>query len=165
MEAPEKTLMDGSLHIRRYERGDHDAVLGLHEAGLREMGTLIEDPEFYLDLLDIEGVYLEGDGEFLVGVCDGQVVAMGALMKTSLGRAEVKRMRVTPAFRRRGFGQAILDVLHRRVAGLGYSTLHLDTGVNHGAARNLYEANGYLETRRGMIGPVECVFYEKSVLA
>jgi len=129
------------------------------------MGTLIEDPEFYLDLHDIEGVYLKGDGEFLVGVYDGQVVAMGALVKTSPERAEVKRMRVAPTFRRRGFGQEILDVLHRRAAGLGYMTLHLDTGVSHGAARNLYEANGYRETRRGMVGPVECIFYEKSVLA
>ena len=158
-------LMDGSLHIRRYEGGDHDAVLELHETGLREMGTFIEEPGFDLDLLDIEGVYLEGDGEFLVGVCDGQVVAMGALRKTSPGRAEVKRMRVAPAFRRRGFGQEILDALHRRATELGYATLHLDTGVGHGAARNLYEANGYRKTRRGMVGPVECIFYEKSVLA
>lgn len=129
------------------------------------MGTLIEDPAFYVDLLDIEGVYLEGDGEFLVGVCEGQVVAMGGLMETSPGRAEIKRMRVAPAFRRRGFAQKILDVLHHRATELGYKTLHLDTGINHSAARDFYEANGYHETRRGLMGPVECVFYEKSVLA
>lgn len=157
--------MTGSLRIRRYEVDDHGAVLRLHEAGLREMGTFIEEPGFDLDLLDVEGVYLEGDGEFLVGVCEGQVVAMGTLMKTSPGRAEVKRMRVAPDFRRQGFGQAILDVLHRRAAALGYATLHLDTGINHMAARNLYEANGYQKTRRGMVGPVDCIFYEKSILA
>lgn len=153
------------LYLRRYEPGDHDTVLGLHEAGLREMGTLIEEPEFYSDLLDIEGVYLAGNGEFLVGVCDEQVVAMGALRKTSPGYAEVTRMRVAPAFRRRSFGQQILDALHRRASELGYVALHLDTGLNHVAARKLYESNGYRETRRGMVGPVECVFYEKSILA
>jgi len=158
-------MIGEKLHIRRYESGDLESVLRLHEAGLREMGTLIEVPGFYDDLLDIEGVYFEGDGEFLVGVCDGQVVAMGALGKTSPERAEVKRMRVAPAFRRRGCGQAILDALHRRAAELGYAMLHLDTGVGHEAARNFYEMNGYRETRRGMVGPVDCVFYEKSVLA
>lgn len=137
----------------------------LHEAGLREMGTLIEEPDFYSDLHDIEDVYLEGGGEFVVGVCDRRVVAMGALAETSPGRAEVKRMRVGRDFRRRGFGQEILDVLHRRAVELGYKALHLDTGLNHGAARKLYESNGYRETRRVMVGPVECVFYEKSVLA
>ena len=158
-------MKDDGLHPRRYEPYDHDTVLGLHEAGLREMGTLIEEPEFYSDLLDIEGVYLAGEGEFLVGVCDEQVVAMGALRKTSPGYAEVTRMRVAPAFRRRGFGQQILYAIHRRASELGYATLHLDTGLNHVAARKLYEVNGYRETRHGMVGPVECVFYEKGILA
>ena len=162
--AQEKTLAD-ELRVRRYERGDHTAVLKLHEAGLREMGTLIEEPGFYLDLLDIEGAYLEDDGEFLVGVCEGQVVAMGGLQKTSPERAEVKRMRVASAFRRRGFGQEILDVLHQRAAELSYAALHLDTGVSHGAARTLYESNGYRRTRFGKVGPVDCIFYEKSILA
>ncbi len=128
------------------------------------MGTFIEEPGFDLDLRDIEGEYLEGDGEFLVGVCEEQVVAMGALRKISRESAEIKRMRVAPAFRRREFGQKILDLLHYRAAELGYATLHLDTGINQRAARNLYEANGYRKTRRGMVGPVECVFYEKSVV-
>lgn len=156
--------MDGDLRIRHYEPGDHASVLALHEAGLREMGTFIEEPGFDLDLRDIEGAYLGGNGEFLVGVYDGRVVAMGALMKTSSERAEIKRMRVAPASRRRGFGQEILDKLHRRAAELGYATLHLDTGLTHGAARSLYEANGYRETQRGMVGPVECAFYEKDIV-
>jgi ribosomal protein S18 acetylase RimI-like enzyme len=158
-------LKEAELDIRRYEPDDHETVLHLNEEGLRGMGALIEEPGFDLDLRDIEGEYLEGDGEFLVGVCEGQVVAMGALRKTSPKRAEVKRMRVAPAFRGRGFGQRILDVLHRRATALGYATLHLDTGINHEAARNLYEANGYRKTRCGKVGPVECVFYEKSILA
>ena len=160
-----KSAKTGPLTIRRYEREDHATVMELHEAGLREMGTLIEDSEFYLDLLDIESVYLEGAGEFLVGVCDGQVVAMGGLQNTSPGRAEVKRMRVASEYRGQGFGQEILDALHCRAAELGYTTLHLDTGINHEAARNLYETNGYRKTRRGTVGPVECIFYEKSILA
>lgn len=156
-------MIGEKLHIRRYERRDHTSVLRLHEAGLREMGTFIEEPGFDLDLRDIESVYLEGDGEFLVGVCEGRVVAMGGLMKTSPGRAEVKRMRVASGFQRRGFGQEILDALHRRAEELGYATLHLDTGVNHEAARNLYEANGYRVARFGKVGPVDCIFYEKTV--
>ncbi len=160
-----KLAKTGSLTIRRYERGDHAAVLELHEAGLREMDTLIEEPGFYRDLLDIEGVYLGGDGEFLVGFCDGQVVAMGGLQNTSPGCAEVKRMRVAAAFRGQGFGQEILDALHRCAAELVYTTLHLDTGINHEAARNLYETNGYRKTRLGTVGPVECIFYEKSIRA
>ncbi len=156
-----KPAATNSLTIRRYETEDHTAVMELHEAGLREMGTLIADPEFYVDMTDIESAYLAGDGEFIVGSCDGEIVAMGGLLETSPGRAEIKRMRVAPAFRRRGFAQEILDVLHRRAIELGYEILHLDTGTGHAAARDFYESNGYREVRRGLTGPVECIFYER----
>lgn len=153
----------GRLEIRRFERRDQESVLRLHEAGLREMDTFIEEPGFYDDLLDVKDKYLEGEGEFVVGVCDGQVVAMGALKESAPGRAEVKRMRVAPEYRRRGFGQEILNRFHRRAEELGCTTLHLDTGVVQGAARNLYESNGYREVWSGFVGPIRCVFYEKSI--
>jgi N-acetylglutamate synthase-like GNAT family acetyltransferase len=56
-------------------------------------------------------VYLKNQGEFLVGVCEGRIVAMGALRRTTNERAEIKRMRVHPDFQRCGFGQMILEAL------------------------------------------------------
>jgi GNAT superfamily N-acetyltransferase len=73
-------------------------------------------------------------------------------------------MRVEPALQGRGYGQALLDALHRRAAGLGYSTLRLDTAVRQRAARSLYERNGYWESRRGRIGQFDCVFYERNAV-
>lgn len=151
------------LHIRRYRPEDHAAVLELHETALRQTGAFIEDPEMDRDMHGIEASYLS-DGEFLVGVVDGQIVAMGALRKTSPGWAEVKRMRVARDHQSLGFGQAVLDALERRAVELGYTDLHLDTGVNLEAARSLYERNGYREARRGKVGPFDCVFYEKSLV-
>lgn len=72
-------------------------------------------------------------------------------------------MRVDPAFQRLGFGQALLDALHRRAAEPGYVTLHLDAAAHQMGARRLYEKNGYRETRRGRIGPFVCVFFEKNI--
>ena len=100
-----------------------------------------------------------------MGVLDGRVVAMGALRWVSPAEAEIKRMRVQPVLQGRGYGQALLDALHRRAARLGYSTLRLDTAVRQRAARNLYERNGYREVRRGRIGPFDCVFYERRAVA
>jgi hypothetical protein len=48
------------------------------------------------DLHEIEAAYLRSGGEFLVGVLDGKVVAMGTLRRISPGKAEIKRMRVGP---------------------------------------------------------------------
>jgi GNAT superfamily N-acetyltransferase len=74
-------------------------------------------------------------------------------------------MRVRPGLQGRGYGQVILDALHRRAAELGYSSLHLDTTVQQRVARGLYLKNGYREVGRGSVGPFWCVFYERNIVA
>jgi GNAT superfamily N-acetyltransferase len=90
---------------------------------------------------------------------------MGAIKRVSPDVAGVKRMRVRPGLLKRGYGQAMLDALHRRAAGLCYSTLHLDTTVQQRVARRLYLKNGYREVGRGSIGPFWCIFYERGAVA
>jgi GNAT superfamily N-acetyltransferase len=137
----------------------------LHDDALNEVGAHLGAGPWDEDLDDIEGVYLGSGGEFLVGILKGEVVAMGAIKRVSPDAAEVKRMRVRPGLQGRGYGQAMLDALHRRAADLGYTSLHLDTTVQQRAARSLYLKNGYREVRRGSLGPFECVFYERDAVA
>jgi GNAT superfamily N-acetyltransferase len=153
------------LHIRRYESGDKRAVRRLHDDALNEVGAHLGTGPWDEDLDDIEGVYLGSGGEFLVGILEGDVVAMGAIKRDSPDVAEVRRMRVRSDLQGRGYGQAMLDALHRRAAGLGYSTLHLDTTVQQRVARRLYLKNGYREVGRGSIGPFDCIYYERGAVA
>jgi len=153
------------LHIRRYEPGDKRAVRRLHDDALNEVGAHLGTGPWDEDLDDIEGVYLGSGGEFLVGILEGDVVAMGAIKRDSPDVAEVRRMRVRPGLQGRGYGQAMLDALHRCAAGLGYSTLHLDTTVQQRVARRLYLKNGYREVGRGSIGPFDCIYYERGAVA
>jgi GNAT superfamily N-acetyltransferase len=153
------------LHIRRYEPGDERAVRRLHNEALNEVGAHLGTGPWDDDLDDIEGVYLESGGEFLVGELEGEVVAMGAIKRVSPDAAEVKRMRVRPDLQGRGYGQAMLDSLHRNAAGLGYTTLHLDTTVQQRAARRLYLKNGYREVGRGSVGPFDCIYYKRGAVA
>ncbi|CAN5627854.1 MAG: GNAT family N-acetyltransferase [Rubrobacter sp.] len=154
-----------SLHIRRYEPADRRAVRRLHDDALNEVGAHMGSGPWDEDLDEIEGVYLGSGGEFLVGTLEEEVVAMAALRRISFGRAEITRMRVRPGLQGRGYGQTMLDALHRRAAELGYYTLRLDTTVQQRAARHLYVKNGYSEMGRGSIGPFECVFYERRTVA
>jgi GNAT superfamily N-acetyltransferase len=152
------------LRIRRYEPGDRGAVRRLHDDALNEVGAHLGSGPWDDDLDEIEGVYLDNGGEFLVGVVDGEVVAMGALMRISPERAELKRMRVRPGLQGRGYGQALLDALHHRAGELGYSRLRLDTTVQQRVAQHLYLKNGYNEAGRGVVGPFDCIFYEREAL-
>ena len=150
------------LTIRRYQPSDHDAVCELHKTALLAPGafsTSAGDPDLY----QIEAVYLDSGGEFLVGTLQDRVVAMGALRRTDPDRAEVKRMRVHPDFQRRGFGQAIFTALEKRARELGYSVLHLDTAVVLVGAQHFYAKNSFKEVRRGKLANLDCIFYEKRI--
>ena len=161
--------MATGLTIRRYQASDRDDVWVLQHMA---EGTLTpaqvptpqpDDPD-YGDFQHIDTVYLQRGGEFLVGLHEGRIVAMGAIERTNTERADVKRMRVHRDYQRRGFGRAIIQALEARAVELGYSTLHLDTTVDRVPARRLYLNSGFHETGRTVLGGRwECVLYEKRI--
>ena len=151
------------LFIRRYTAADHAAVWDLHNEGLNHAGVHLGPGPWDDDMSKIEQVYLDGNGDFLVGLVADRIVAMGALKKTGDSRAELKRMRVAPDFQRRGYGQAILEALERRAIEIGYTTLHLDTSVMQLSAQALYERNGFRELRREATASFEAILYEKQL--
>jgi ribosomal protein S18 acetylase RimI-like enzyme len=106
---------------------------------------------------------LESGGEFLVGETDGRIVAMGALRRVNATTALVKRMRVLPAFQRRGWGQMILTALEQRAVELGYRTLELDTTEQQIAAIAFYRKNRYVETGRRPFGQFIEILFRKEL--
>jgi GNAT superfamily N-acetyltransferase len=154
------------LELRRYEESDASRVRQLHEDGLRQTDADAGHGPWDDDLRSVRSVYLDNAGEFLIGVVDGEIVAMGGLLRVSKTVAEVKRMRVDVRFQRQGFGRAILRRLEARALELGYRTLRLDTTVQQSPAQRLYESSGYLQVRRGL-DPAghELVLFEKRLAA
>lgn len=151
------------LTIRRYRPEDHDAVWELHNVALHQVGAHAGNGPWDDDLHDIERVYIDAGGEFLVGELDGRIVAMGAIRPLGEGRAEVKRMRVHPDYQRRGFGQAILTALEETARRAGFRILTLDTTVKQVAAQRLYEKNGFRPVHRAVLAGFECIIYEKEI--
>lgn len=76
----------------------------------------------------------------------GQPVACGALRPLGPGEAELKRMYVAPAARRRGVGRQLLAALEQAARERGWTTLLLDTGRRQPEAVALYESAGFIET-------------------
>ena len=151
----------GELHVRRFEAGDARAVRELHDVALNTVGAHAGRGPWDHDLDSIQATYLDDGGEFLVGPCDGRVVAIGALRHVTDAVGEIKRMRVHPAFQRRGFGRLILTRLEDRE--LGYRQLRLDTTVIQTAAQRLYQSAGYRQVGRGQLAGFEVVYFEKTV--
>lgn len=150
------------LYLRPYQPQDHAAILSLHRVALEAVGAYTKSGDWDSDLKEIEKSYPKKGGPFLVGVLNGQVIAMGALRRTSPERGEIRRMRVLPSLQRRGFGQAMLTALEQEAMRRGYAVLHLDTTILQVAAQKLYLKNGYQEVGRITHGVLwETIFYEK----
>jgi GNAT superfamily N-acetyltransferase len=151
------------LELRRYEERDAAAVWRLHDEGLRQMGVHAGDGRWDDDLRSIAATYLDGGGEFLVGVIAGGIVAMGALQRVSAEVAEVRRMRVDARFQRRGYGRGLLVRLEARARELGYRAVRLDTTVKQVPAERLYRTAGYVEVARShdRAGEVVIVFAKR----
>lgn len=134
------------MDVRAYRAADYNAVWELHVLALKEAGAYGGEGPWEYDLHHIEEVYSGYGGAFLVDEEDGRIVAMGALKRLTTERAEIKRMRVHPAYQRRGFGEQILRELEARARELKYTALVLDTATVQVAAQGLYRKCGFKET-------------------
>lgn len=83
------------------------------------------------------------DVRYLVGVLSGRVVACGAIRSIDPTTAEITRMYVRPAYRRRGIGRQLLDALEELAYQAGHSVLRLETGTYLPSAIALYRSSGY----------------------
>lgn len=151
------------LLIRRYQPQDKQVVKALHLSGLAQFGAT-EDPYYDSDLDDVEGIYLNNHGDFLVGIWGVNIVVMGAIRKVSDNRGEIKRIRVHRDHQRKCYGLAISQRLIEVATGLGYTELCLDTVFDNIPAIRLFEKLGFTETHRKQIGGYNLIFYAKRLV-
>ncbi|MEV4352245.1 GNAT family N-acetyltransferase [Actinoplanes sp. NPDC049596] len=146
------------LTVRRFRPGDAGVVWALnalpnigHTADAAvpvPLPPASEPPAAFPDLADVTASFLDRGGEFLVVELDGHVVGMGGYRPDPDGSAQMLRVRVHPATRRRGIGRALMAGLEARAARGGLTAARLDTAANQPEAMAFYQALGYRETGR-----------------
>jgi GNAT superfamily N-acetyltransferase len=99
-----------------------------------------------------DGVFDAPEGAFFLGSVAGVPVAMGGWrLRRDVApwglapAAEVKRMYVDPAARRRGHAARVLAHLERTAREAGAAAMVLETGLAQPEAIELYTAGGYRE--------------------
>lgn len=153
----------GALELRRFAPADAHAVRKLHDLARREDRAGSGPARRAEDLDSIPATYIDDGGEFLVGVCDDRVVAIGALRHITDTVVEIMRVNVHPAFQRRGFAGLLLAGLEARARELGYQELRLDTAITQTAAQRLFNGAGFRDVGRGQFAGVEVVYFAKSL--
>ena len=101
------------------------------------------------------------DGAFLLGFHDDEPVCAGAIKRIAPDAAEIKRMYVVPAARRRGVARALLRALEDAARERGYAFVRLDTGPLQRGAMDLYASEGYAEIGNFNANPIAAYWGEK----
>ena len=103
---------------------------------------------FEQEVQGLPGAYArEGRGALLVAV-EEQIAGCVCLRALEDRVAEMKRLFLREAFRRRGVGAKLVAAAIEEAAGLGYESLRLDTLPKMEAAHRLYESFGFTDIER-----------------
>jgi GNAT superfamily N-acetyltransferase len=135
-------------------QGDHTAIVhDLFEeylkwacAALYREYDITFDAEAMLehDMADI-GIFLPPAGHLLLAYDDVEVAGCACTRTIGPQTAELKRMYVRPAYRRKGAGRALVEATINKVRAAGYSALRLDSARFMTDAHALYRSAGFRE--------------------
>jgi len=156
--------------VRRYQSTDKEKVKELYELASIHSEIGYRSGPWEKDFDDIEGHFFNG-GEFLVGSIDNDIVAIGGYRKMPNNIGQIRRMRVHPDHRRKGYAQQIIQKLEEVAKQNKMSEMHLKTSTQQKMAQNFYEKNGYvkMETKEkefyteGGGNTFEVVWYRKQL--
>lgn len=145
-------------HIRQYRQSDRAELWELHLRAVLVEGFSLAVAKTDWDH-DIDTVFINSGGEFLVAVIAEKIIGMGGLRRIGPTTGEVTRMRVDPQFQRMGIGSAILSKLEVSARQVGVSKICLDTA--NGKVRGFYESHSYQFLKKEGDGDFEYLFFEK----
>ncbi len=136
---------DATVTVELSDPASADAAALLHELDA-EIARIYPGAPFHsLTAADL----CHTDVAFALARSDGAAAACGAVRLgmaagEGIGRAaEIKRMYVRPAFRRRGVARAILAALERTATERGADIVRIETGSGQPEAIALYRSAGY----------------------
>lgn len=160
-----------SLRIRPWARADQEGVVALISGIQRGEFGLTITPQDQPDLMDIDGFYRPGVGEFWVaeahGDAGGRVVGCIALLDIGNAQAALRKMFVEADWRgaEKGVAKTLLASLLDHARASGVDEIFLGTTTRFLAAHRFYEKHGFARIEKDALPPafpvmvVDSVFY------
>ncbi|HXT10613.1 MAG TPA: GNAT family N-acetyltransferase [Candidatus Angelobacter sp.] len=152
------------MNLIRYRLEYQEPMLALHRSAIEGFALGMTRQQDEADLMAIDDVYLRSGGEFLLGLLDERLIAMGGFKRMSEDSAELRRMRIARDLQGQGYGTLLLRELEDRAHRAGIRTLCLDTAQRRPLTLEFYRKHGYQEIGRNFYGAVETVQFSKTLL-
>ncbi len=142
------------IRIRPFAPADQSAARALILEGLREHWGWL-DPDLNPDLDNIAASYTTSGHIFLIAEIEHRLAGTGAL-EIHGDSGQIVRVSVSPKYRRRGAGRALVVALLEAARARGLARVWMETNDDWGDAIGLYRQCGFREydRREG------CVFME-----
>jgi ribosomal protein S18 acetylase RimI-like enzyme len=126
------------IHIRSFTPADQAACNRLYKEGL--IGGVLSENDTGVDLDDIRSTYMRPGSHFWVAVAaGGEIAGMVGVQHHEEGTGEIRRLRVSSNFRRRGIGSALVEAALRFCQERNYLKVTLDTFMEREPAIRLFE--------------------------
>lgn len=166
---------DPSVRIRGFRPADQAACGRLYEEGL--VGGSLSDNDTCADLDDIHSAYMKCAGSHfwiaevkqgIPGAANGggaaavggfEVVGMIGVQHHDAGSAEIRRLRVAQAYRRRGIGSALVEAAVRFCEERNYLKVTLDTFMDREPAIRLFEKFRFRHFRTRTVAGKELMYF------
>ncbi len=131
------------MSIRLAEEADHPEILRLYEEGL--LAGQLRENDTGADIERLNDAYFSDDGAsgFWVACRGDEIIGMIGVQKTSENTAEVRRMRVREAFRRRGVGSRLLEEATTFCQAHSYLKVVLDVRIERAPAIAMFKKFGF----------------------
>lgn len=126
----------------------------LVEEYVASLGIDLSFQDVARELETLPAAYGPPEGAFLLAEEDGAWVGCVGVRRSSEGIAEMKRLYIVPAARRRGAGRLLALGAMDAARELGYARLRLDTLPSMAAAQALYLSLGFRPTAAYRHNPV-----------
>lgn len=167
------------FQIRPWTRADQEGVVALISGIQRGEFGLSITPQDQPDLMNIDGFYRPGVGEFWVaeaqGDAGGAVVGCIALLDIGNAQAALRKMFVDADWRgprpggQGSVAKALLSALLEHARAGGVAEIFLGTTTRFLAAHRFYEKNGFTRIDKDSLPPafpvmaVDSVFYRLKI--
>lgn len=148
-----------AFQIRSFKDSDLRACRTLYVDGM--LGGKLAENDTGFDIDDIVSAYISKSGShfWVAETDDGKIVGMIGVQQHEAGVGEIRRLRVSQEFRRRGVGSGLVEAAVRFCDTQACIKVTLDTFVDRDPAIKLFEKFNFRYARTKRVGEKEMLYF------
>jgi len=153
------------FNIREYKSTDRQQLVEMISTVLAEykMSLDFEGPD--KDLQDIQNIYFNNNGAFLIAQLNSKIIGSVAVGKIDDEKCELRKLYVLKEHREKGFGRMLLDKAVNFALANGYVEMELEVSQRHKQAIHFYEKLGFVKSEIPSSCPRCDFIYVKNLLS